>query len=206
MCLQHSEREVKGLREDTGPHRTVQATAWSSDFIPGARGSHQRDKRQNDTVWCTQSLTQSLAHTSGSTKGHGARERIDSNPASTRRETAGFAQGNVRPQPPPRRTNNSASSKCTFTPLCPRGTRSRRNPQARRDSNFSDHYQMPLFRKAQKIAFAQSNIYEMTLRRNEGMRKLRSEATVVPLRGERGTAKKAAMSPPSVPEPRCSDL
>jgi hypothetical protein len=45
---------------------------------------------------------------------------------------------------------------------------------------------MPLFRKAQKIVLAQSNIYEMTLCCNEGLSKLRLGARFVSLGKVRG--------------------
>lgn len=53
-------------------------------------------------------------------------------------------------------------------------------------NNFSDHYQMPLFRKAQKIVLAQSNIYEMTLCCNESLKKLRLEASIMSLGRDTG--------------------
>lgn len=63
---------------------------------------------------------------------------------------------------------------------------------------------MPLFRKAQKIVLAQSNIYETTLCRNEGLRKLRLEARVTPLGRETGTVGKAKSL--SLLEPLFPDL
>lgn len=64
---------------------------------------------------------------------------------------------------------------------------------------------MSLLRQAPKIVLAQSNIYEMAVCRNEGMRKLISEARVVPLGRGSGTVAKAAMSL-SFSEPWFSDL
>ena len=60
-------------------------------------------------------------------------------------------------------------------------------------NNFSDHYQMPLFRTAQKFVLAHSNIYETPLCHNEGLRKWRSEARLVPSRSESVVVGKAAV-------------
>lgn len=72
-------------------------------------------------------------------------------------------------------------------------------------NNFGDHYQMPLFGKAQKIVLAQSSIYEMTCCRNEGLRKLRLEARVMPLGRETGMVGEGTM-PPSFLETWFPDL
>lgn len=64
---------------------------------------------------------------------------------------------------------------------------------------------MPLFRKAQKIVLAHSNIYEMTLCHNEGLRKLGLEGRAAPSRRGSGMVGKAAMSP-GCWEPWFSDL